>query len=470
MSIRSISVDETPDIENRAILLVEQLQPVSEIIDQISETEVDVMNKSNWKQTLGDKYTRNEVQSESQKAAIQKSNEILHSQQKVGIIDSTGRALPQQSSNSTEVCIVKAQVSTTTVPDRNLLSLELTNSHSSNLGYVNNSNQTTGGVVSETASVPQDVNEGCDEKQETVPSQEPPSSDQDYGISTTESPTSDSQSEASRIAAYDSTFASPSDDVQMLTESESISNKVVSSPEPANASLTNSGDDESPCEGTSVVHTRLPPGKVVRRRKAGSKVQASSQHRASFPMARSHMSESKAALKLEQRLHSSNLVGHNGVPGSQDSSTERLGNEDEGDSNSSFGSRRDLHRLADTPPPDWVVLGESVLIRPYNSSGVVAYIGGTDFAGGTWIGVELDAPTGVRYFTCRPKCGIFVRADKLIQDRRGRAMRSGSSRQSEGGTMKRSSSRGEGLQTLHRSRSRGEGLSSVGTRSLPRSK
>lgn len=50
---------------------------------------------------------------------------------------------------------------------------------------------------------------------------------------------------------------------------------------------------------------------------------------------------------------------------------------------------------------------------------------------------------GVRYFTCRPKCGIFVRADKLIQDRRGRAMRVGRSRQSEGGTMKRSSSRGE---------------------------
>jgi len=50
---------------------------------------------------------------------------------------------------------------------------------------------------------------------------------------------------------------------------------------------------------------------------------------------------------------------------------------------------------------------------------------------------------GVRYFTCRPKCGIFVRADKLIQDRRGRAMRIGSSRQSESGTMKRSSSRGQ---------------------------
>lgn len=77
---------------------------------------------------------------------------------------------------------------------------------------------------------------------------------------------------------------------------------------------------------------------------------------------------------------------------------------DEGDSNNSFGSRRDLHRIADTPPPDWVVLGESVLIRPYNSSGVIAYIGGTDFSGGTWIGVELDAPTGECY---QVLCGLL---------------------------------------------------------------
>lgn len=59
-----------------------------------------------------------------------------------------------------------------------------------------------------------------------------------------------------------------------------------------------------------------------------------------------------------------------------------------------FGSRPDLTKIHDVPVPDWVVLGESVLIRHYNSSGVIAYIGETDFAGGTWIGVELDAPKG----------------------------------------------------------------------------
>lgn len=49
---------------------------------------------------------------------------------------------------------------------------------------------------------------------------------------------------------------------------------------------------------------------------------------------------------------------------------------------------------ADETVPDWIVIGESVLIRPYNTSGVISFIGSTDFAGGTWIGVELDAPTG----------------------------------------------------------------------------
>ncbi|XP_058836738.1 kinesin-like protein KIF13A isoform X1 [Topomyia yanbarensis] len=81
--------------------------------------------------------------------------------------------------------------------------------------------------------------------------------------------------------------------------------------------------------------------------------------------------------------------------------------------------------------PEWVVVGESVQIRPYNTSGMIAFIGGTHFQGGTWIGIELDTPTGkndgtvqgIQYFSCKPKHGIFVRVDKLILDKRGRAIR-----------------------------------------------
>lgn len=219
--------------------------------------------------------------------------------------------------------------------------------------------------------------------------------------------------------------------------------------------------------------------------------------------------------------------------------------DDNSDKNTVFGLS-DLTRV-EAPLPDWVVVGESVLVRPYSYSGVIVYVGPTEFAPGIWIGVELDAPTGMnmkdnsliltrylkfnkyilqtvlslslslilythcytgkndgavngrRYFTCRPKCGIFVKVDKLIQDRRGRALRSYTKQESAptpSTSMRRSVSKGnyfftylavdyfeyitiiiisffllgEGLHSLHRSRSRGEGLSTTGTRSFPRGK
>lgn len=40
------------------------------------------------------------------------------------------------------------------------------------------------------------------------------------------------------------------------------------------------------------------------------------------------------------------------------------------------------------PPPEWVIVGESVLIRPYNTSGVVCFIGPTHFQVG-YIIIEL---------------------------------------------------------------------------------
>ena len=49
------------------------------------------------------------------------------------------------------------------------------------------------------------------------------------------------------------------------------------------------------------------------------------------------------------------------------------------------------------PLPEWCVVGESIQIRPYNYSGVIAFIGHTEFANGTWVGVELDVPMGKFY-------------------------------------------------------------------------
>jgi hypothetical protein len=38
-----------------------------------------------------------------------------------------------------------------------------------------------------------------------------------------------------------------------------------------------------------------------------------------------------------------------------------------------------MEKNAGPPPPEWVVVGESVLIRPYNTSGVIGFVGPTHF-------------------------------------------------------------------------------------------
>jgi len=253
MSIRSISVDETPDIESRAVLLAEQLQPVSEVSGRLRDKEADASNTANWKYSANT-APKNETHTncDAQNMAPQKPVEMLD---KGGDVAVTGGPLLMQNTASAE----EKHVSTVTVLDRNYLSLELTRSHTSNLGNADDSRQNGCVGDMETSSVQHAVSE----TQQTVEgATQHVSGDEDYSVSTTESPASDSQSEASRTTTCDSMFISPSEDTQILAETESVSSKTVSSPEPASTSVTNSGDDESPCEGTSVVHTHLPPGKV----------------------------------------------------------------------------------------------------------------------------------------------------------------------------------------------------------------
>ena len=50
--------------------------------------------------------------------------------------------------------------------------------------------------------------------------------------------------------------------------------------------------------------------------------------------------------------------------------------------------------------PDWMTVGEHILLRKSNLSGTIAYIGPIDFASGMWIGIELDAPVGKNHKIC----------------------------------------------------------------------
>eukprot|EP01059_Diplonema_ambulator_P002569 TRINITY_DN1218_c0_g1_i1.p1 TRINITY_DN1218_c0_g1~~TRINITY_DN1218_c0_g1_i1.p1 ORF type:complete len:795 (+),score=253.94 TRINITY_DN1218_c0_g1_i1:37-2421(+) len=81
--------------------------------------------------------------------------------------------------------------------------------------------------------------------------------------------------------------------------------------------------------------------------------------------------------------------------------------------------------------PEELTLDDPVFVKRKTGRerGVIKYIGFPDFKKGVdydgcWIGVALDSPTGnhdgvvdgVRYFKCKPKHGVFVRADKMELD------------------------------------------------------
>uniref|UniRef100_A0A8C8MCC5 Kinesin family member 13Bb n=1 Tax=Oncorhynchus tshawytscha TaxID=74940 RepID=A0A8C8MCC5_ONCTS len=73
-----------------------------------------------------------------------------------------------------------------------------------------------------------------------------------------------------------------------------------------------------------------------------------------------------------------------------------------------------------TAVPDWLKEGEFVTVGSHKS-GMVSYVGPTDFAEGTWVGVELDLPAGKNdgsvggkhYFHCNPGYGVLVRPDRV---------------------------------------------------------
>ncbi|XP_036370729.1 CAP-Gly domain-containing linker protein 1 isoform X2 [Octopus sinensis] len=77
-------------------------------------------------------------------------------------------------------------------------------------------------------------------------------------------------------------------------------------------------------------------------------------------------------------------------------------------------------QMSPTPPVDDFIIGDRVWVSG-NKPGVIAFLGETSFAPGEWAGVILDemlgkndgSVSGVRYFQCEPKFGVFARISKL---------------------------------------------------------
>uniref|UniRef100_A0A8C3T9I5 Kinesin family member 13B n=1 Tax=Chelydra serpentina TaxID=8475 RepID=A0A8C3T9I5_CHESE len=70
--------------------------------------------------------------------------------------------------------------------------------------------------------------------------------------------------------------------------------------------------------------------------------------------------------------------------------------------------------------PEWLKEGEYVTVGT-NKTGTIRYVGPTDFQEGTWVGVELDLPSGKndgsiggrQYFKCNPGYGLLVKPNRV---------------------------------------------------------
>ncbi|XP_023592510.1 kinesin-like protein KIF13B [Trichechus manatus latirostris] len=95
-----------------------------------------------------------------------------------------------------------------------------------------------------------------------------------------------------------------------------------------------------------------------------------------------------------------------------------------GDSSSGAQDLEKLEVVSDSEEasevPEWLKEGEYVTVGT-NKMGIVRYIGPTDFQEGTWIGVELDLPSGKndgsiggkQYFKCNPGYGLLVKPSRV---------------------------------------------------------
>jgi hypothetical protein len=100
-----------------------------------------------------------------------------------------------------------------------------------------------------------------------------------------------------------------------------------------------------------------------------------------------------------------------------------------GNSPSAYGIGDDAPTRADSSPshntlPVHLSVGSAASIRGKDPvvTGLIRYVGLTQFASGYWVGIELNTPTGknngsvqgIVYFTCAPNYGLFVRPSQVI--------------------------------------------------------
>ncbi|XP_030261622.1 kinesin-like protein KIF13B isoform X3 [Sparus aurata] len=201
-----------------------------------------------------------------------------------------------------------------------------------------------------------------------------------------------------------------SDDLPLVSSSEEQENSGVSNSSgtsiPTSSSATDEVQQETPASASTKASAASDPSSVQASKPDASvanpfKIQkVKSSDLKSFQRI---LSEEEEKLAQDNRASSPGAGQNLSVPME---SLEIISDTDEGDDTAVV--------------PEWLKEGEFVTVGT-NKSGTVRYVGPTDFAKGTWVGVELEVPAGKNdgsvggkhYFHCNPGYGVLVRPDRV---------------------------------------------------------
>ncbi|KAG0363894.1 hypothetical protein BG005_003714 [Podila minutissima] len=126
---------------------------------------------------------------------------------------------------------------------------------------------------------------------------------------------------------------------------------------------------------------------------------------------------------LFQRPTTSPAFGGPPVPGSGLSPTGTIANKNSVAPNPSSQAHPPTASVSAERADSMPQVGDRVMVESMGLTGYLRFMGTAAFKSGVWAGIELDTPTGkndgtvagVAYFNCRPSCGIFVLAAKVVK-------------------------------------------------------
>ncbi|NWZ71966.1 KI13B protein, partial [Acrocephalus arundinaceus] len=218
-------------------------------------------------------------------------------------------------------------------------------------------------------------------------------------------------------------------------DSPEVNGKSCTSPYPSEqGNDASAATDAKPFLSTSTPKESISKQSVESAGQARRKETSSGALELGFPKAHLDQASAAASPFKIQKVKTSELRSFTSMLASDPTSA--LGTEEQQEGEKSTSSARGLnHNGSETAEeklevisdsedaneiPEWLKEGEYVTVGT-NKTGTVRYIGPTDFQEGTWVGVELDLPTGKndgsiggkQYFRCNPGYGLLVKPGRV---------------------------------------------------------